>query len=268
MTFPQTRLTLIQRLASEASQEDWRTFVGDYWGPVCRFALRIGAAGAQDAEDVALETFEALWRNQLLVRWISNRSAKLRTLLCTMVRNNMANRERVRAGRERLVGKACQFDLAQLEDGRGQNDEQDDVFYLAWVEDVVERAVQSLAADYARQGKGDYFRVLYGRICEELTINACADALNLKPTTVDNYYRHARERLGGMLRQIVAEQVSRCSSDAELDHEVELEWGRLGQFLSQQGGLEQAVRRAHADENLTRLSAGRDAAVSRLRFEH
>ncbi|MGH7192963.1 MAG: RNA polymerase sigma factor, partial [Candidatus Saccharimonadales bacterium] len=180
MSFPQTRLTLIQRLAAGGSEDDWRTFVRDYWGPVCRFALRWGAANAADAEDVAVETFEVLWHNRLLVRWVSNRSAKLRTLLCGVVRNNLANRGRVQAGRDRIFR-----DLAkQLDRWQHAPDEQSDAFYAAWVEDVVERAVRSLAAEYGRQGKGDYLRVLYGRICDELTIAACADALWLKPATV------------------------------------------------------------------------------------
>ncbi|HWB10910.1 MAG TPA: hypothetical protein VG826_16900 [Pirellulales bacterium] len=260
MSFPQTRLTLIQRLATEGNEDDWRTFVRDYWGPVCRFALRGGAANAEDAEDVALETFEVLWSNRLLVRWVSNRSAKLRTLLCGVVRNNLANRGRVRAGRERILN-----DLArQLDELQRLPYEQSGLFYGAWAEDVIERAVQSLAADYGRDGKGDYLRVLYGRICEELTIAACAEALNLKPATVDNYYRHARSRLSQKLRETVAQQVARYASAEEFDQEMELEWARLGEYLCEQGGLEDAVRRAHRGVDSSRFLAGREAAVARL----
>ncbi len=43
MSFPQTRLTLVERLASGGSAEAWQTFLGDYWGPIRRFALRWGA---------------------------------------------------------------------------------------------------------------------------------------------------------------------------------------------------------------------------------
>lgn len=260
MSFPQTRLTLIQRLAAEGSEDDWHTFVRDYWGPVCRFALRWGAANVEDAEDVALETFEVLWRNRLLVRWVSNRSARLRTLLCGVVRNNLANRGRVRAGRERIMADFVQ----QLDEwGRGAG-EQDDAFYAAWVDDVVERTVKSLAAEYGRQGKGDYLRVLYGRLCEELTIAQCAEALNLKPATIDNYFRHARDRLSEKLRDLVAHQVARYTGSEGFDEEVELEWKRLGEYLLQHGGLERAVHRAHVETGAARLSASRESALSRL----
>ncbi|MBU4271254.1 MAG: hypothetical protein KKE86_04830, partial [Planctomycetes bacterium] len=97
MGFPQTRLTLIQRLTSGGAEEDWQNFLKDYWGPICRFSLRRGARNLDDAEDVASETFEALWEQRLLVRWVANRSAKLRTLLCCVVRNILSHRNRVRA---------------------------------------------------------------------------------------------------------------------------------------------------------------------------
>ena len=99
MSFPETRLTFIERLASGDSQDDWRDFLRDYWGPVCRFALRSGAGNLADAEDVASQTFEVLWENRLLVRWVSNRSARLRSLLCRVVRKNLANRGRTRENR-------------------------------------------------------------------------------------------------------------------------------------------------------------------------
>ena len=62
MGFPETSLTLVQRLASGGSEEDWRSFLHDYWGPICRFARRHGAANLHEAEDIASEVFEVLWK--------------------------------------------------------------------------------------------------------------------------------------------------------------------------------------------------------------
>lgn len=103
MAFPQTRLTLIQRLAANASQADWREFVEDYWGPVCRFAQGRSNLTHEDAEDIATEVFEAISQNRLLERWSKLRSAKLRTLICCVTRNVLSNRIRVETGRVRLV---------------------------------------------------------------------------------------------------------------------------------------------------------------------
>ena len=96
MAFSQTRQTLIHRIAAEGSQRDWHQFMGDYWLPVCRFAQRRANLTIDDAEDVASATFEAVLRNRLIERWTTNRASKLRTLLCTVVRQILANRARGR----------------------------------------------------------------------------------------------------------------------------------------------------------------------------
>lgn len=238
MSFPQTRLTLIERLAGGGSEEDWQLFLKDYWGPICRFSLRWGAANLDDAEDVASQTFEVLWENRLLVRWVSNRSAKLRTLLCGVVRRILANRHRVRTSRERLAREMA----ASIKDLDGTHDEQAEAFYVAWVEDLVQQSVESLAADYYAQGKGDYLRVLYGRLCERMTI---AEALGINSASVDNYFRHARRRLEEQLNERVRRHVEHYCSTKEAEEEFTIEWGRLGDYLKQHGGLEEAVGRAY-----------------------
>ena len=241
MSFPETRLTLVQRLASGGSEDDWRSFLGDYWGPVCRFALRWGAPNLDDAEDVASQTFEGLWENRLLVRWVSNRSAKLRTLLCTVVRNVLSNRNRVRTGRDRLWRDMAQrIDQLALEQSQHV-----DAFYAAWVEDVIQQTVESLATEYYRKNQGDYVRVLYGRLCQQLTIAQVADALEIKPSAVDNYFRHARGRLAEKLEQLLRRQVGRYCPAEQLQEEFAREWQQFGQYLAEHGGLEEAVWRAY-----------------------
>ncbi|MHC4624228.1 MAG: RNA polymerase sigma factor, partial [Planctomycetota bacterium] len=79
MSFPQTRDTLISRVAAKGDERAWGQFLSDYWLPVCRFAQRRANLGVEDAEDVASETFVAILSNQLLQRWVANRSSKLRT---------------------------------------------------------------------------------------------------------------------------------------------------------------------------------------------
>ena len=241
MSFPQTRLTLIQRLASGGSEEDWDRFLRDYWGPVCRFSLRRGARNLDDAEDVASETFELLWEKRLLDRWVSNRSAKLRTLLCAVVRNVLSHRNRVRAGREQRLR-----DLAeQIDKLNRAPDEQVDAFYAAWVEDLMQRSVEALAAEYYRQSKDDYVRVLYGRLCQGLTIAKVAEALEIKPTAVVNYFRHAQARLSEKLEELVRRQVQCYCPAEQVAQEFAVEWQQLGRYLTECGGLEKAVRRAY-----------------------
>jgi RNA polymerase sigma factor (sigma-70 family) len=264
MTFPETRLTLIQRLASGGSAEDWQSFLRDYWGPVCRFALRSGAKQLSDAEDVASQTFEVLWQNRLLVRWMASRTARLRSLLCSVTRKTLANRQRVRVGRERLARDAAD-EWAQPET---IDDEQSEIFYAAWVEDLLRQALESVAAAYYREAKGDYVRVLYSRVCRGASIAAMADELDITPASVNNYFRHARQRLADTLETLVRRQVERYSAPEGSEQEFLDEWRKLGSYLTEHGGLEEAFHRSYEamDPVATQKNqrAGLEAAAKRI----
>jgi RNA polymerase sigma factor (sigma-70 family) len=249
MTFPDTRQTLIHRLVHRAGEEDWRLFFADYWPAVYRFALRHDGVGAEDAEDIASQTFEALWKNRLLARWTSAPSSKLRTLIAGVVRKVIANRLRVQANRRRLLredrppieGRPPMPLPATPQDAR----EDHDAFYAAWVEQIVQQAVEALFAEYHRAGKGDYFRVLHGRICEGMTLAEIARALGITQSQAENHYKHARTALAKRLEACVRLHVRRYTPDADFDSELRSEWNHLGAHLKQHGGLEQAVARAY-----------------------
>ncbi len=276
MAFPQTRLTLIQRLAGGGAPDDWQEFLNDYWGPVCRFARARGNLSPEDAEDVASETLAAVVKNNLLARWSADRSAKLRTLLCAVVRNVLSNRARIASGRDRLVrdhaGALDRYVDVSSSSLDEISSETKDAFYRAWAEDIVEQAVEGLFAEYNRAGKGDYFRVLFGRLCEEMTYSEIAAALKLTPDAAESHYRQAKARLCGRLEDLVRGQVRRyCSlpdsdaghpgagnSDARgADGEFEREWSELGDYLKKHGGLEAAVRRVYGLAGSVEVSGGR-----------
>ena len=243
--FPETRHTLIQRLATNAEEEDWQQFLSDYWRPVCRFAGRWGRLGTEDAEDVASGTFEALIRSRLLSRWVLHRQAKLRTLVCSVVRNVISNRARVQDARERRVHEhAGQLDRLLTESLDAPPD-QIDAFYLAWAEELLQTAVGRLLEDYHREGRGDYFRVLYGRICEQMTSREVADSLDIKLTDAENFYKHARQRLGGALERLVREHVERYTPPEQVADEFRTEWQKFGECLDGRGGLERALRESY-----------------------
>jgi len=251
MAFPQTRLTLIQRLADKPSQADWRDFMDDYWGPVCRFARGRGSLTHEDGEDVAAEVFEAISKNRLLERWSKLRSAKLRTLICCVARNVLSNRLRVDAGRARLVrehgGMLDRYAELGDVDAVDAPREQLDAFYAAWVDGTLRAAVESLLSEYDHAGKGDYYRVFYGRLCEQLPMAEIADHLQIKLTQAENYYRHVRDRLGERLKEYVREHVLRYSGAQEIVDEFTSEWSQMGEYLRERGGLESAVRTVYED---------------------
>ena len=259
MGFPETRLTLIERLATSGSEEDWRAFLQDYWGPVCRFALHWGARGLDDAEDVASQTFEALWESRLLVRWASARRAKLRTLICCVTRNVLSNRNRVQANRDQLLRQWA----AELDDSEQARDDPSDAFYAAWVEDVLRQAVESMVAEYYRVNKGDYVRVFYGRLCQRRPVAELVAALQIQPDDVVNYFRHARQHLSEKLRQVIARQVHRYCGPEDWDAESAAEWQQLAAHLSATGGLEEAVRRAYETLNPIEAAGGQRPGLTR-----
>ncbi len=264
MGFPQTRLTLVQRLASGGTEADWRQFLRDYWGAIVRFSLHWGALSLQDAEDVASEVFGALLEDRLLVRWASHRQAKLRTLLCAVVRNVLSNRYRTQRTRDRLLSELTE----RLGSPGRQGHDGADAFYAAWVGDLVQRSVESLAREYYREKKGDYVRVLYSRLCERLTVAQVAHALEIKPSAVVNYFRHARQRLSKKLENLVRGHVECYCPPHEVEPEFKLEWRRMGLHLAECGGLEAAVRRAYGLLDPIRASKHRPGrltdAVARL----
>lgn len=249
MTFPETRLTLIRRLSGGGSDTDWRDFLDDYWPPLCAFAMRWGGLSLADAEDVAAETLQAIVKNQLLSRWQAHRAARLRTLLCSVARNVISNRARVEKGRNRILRGLVQGSEDDLPPSiwpsPEPSEEQDDTFYRAWIDDLLDRCVQSLLADLHRVGKGDYFRVLYGRLCEGSSLPEVAQMLQIPTATAENYYKAATKRLASELERAVRQHVQKYCSEGDADDEFHAEWTQLSAYLQEHGGIENAVRSCH-----------------------
>ncbi len=144
------------------------------------------------------------------------------------------------------------------------SDVQVDEFYAAWVGHLLEQTIESLLHEYHTAGKGDYFRVLYGRICEDMTMPEIASAMAIAVATAENYFRAARKRLEHDVRS----QVERYCPPAECEEEFRLEWSRLGDYLSANGGLEQTLRRAcetrFGFDDRQRQASGISATISRV----
>ena len=249
MSFPETRLTLIMRLAAGGSERDWREFLHDYWGPVCGFAMHWGGLAVHDAEDIAAETFETLIRTDLLTRWRENRAARLRTLLCAVAKNVVANQARIEKGRKRIMCELAQSSRDEIPQAIWMSpeptDEEADAFYRAWVDDLLERCVDRLLTDLHRAGKGDYFRVLFGKLCEGLSMPEIAEMLQIKTTTAENHFKAAKKRLAAELEHVVRGHVQRYCDEPSVDDEFRAEWTQLSEYLLEHGGIENAVRSCH-----------------------
>lgn len=239
MAFPDTRLSLIRRIVATGDATSWDEFVASYWRAVCRFAMRLGNLQWTDSEDVASLVFEALFRRSLLESWLTRPEARFKTLLCTVVRHVVQNTIRANRTSARHIGTPIQQALLQT---GGIDPQDEDVFLAIWAEELLHSTVRSLMTDYHIEGKGDYYRVLHSRICEQLTTREIADQLGVKPTDVDNYYRHARHRLGERLKLRLRIDISYYTDFADQDAEFCREWQNLAEILQRHGGLEEAIR--------------------------
>lgn len=269
MAFPDTRLTLIERLANNGDETDWSEFVCDYWGPVCRFVRRQSGLTHEDAEDIASLTFEITFKKKLLEKWVSNRSAKLRTLLCAVIRNTTSNLVRVREGRARLLrDEADRFDERFVLRDLGVPSDQERLFYDDWAAEIIRQAMDEVMTACHCSGRGDYFRVFYGRFCERMTIREIAEHLDISQSTADNYFRSVRKQLQQRLESIIRSRVERYSPPAEVAREFEAEWADLAEHLRQFGGLEAAVERAFGkgeqDWNSQEQQTSMNRAIDRL----
>ena len=220
----------------------------------------MGKITIDDAEDVASSTFEVVIRNNLLARWVANRRSKLRTVMCSVVRKVLANHSRKRSNSERTFDPT-EFDVA---DELAEPQDVIDAFYVEWAEERLQSAVESLLRDYHRDGRGDYFRVLYGRICEGMAAAEVAECLSLSVTKSENYFKHARRQLSNRVKNLVREEANRYSPADDAAAEFEREWGRLGDFLQSRGGLEQAIRTSYEDFNTEDLKRRAKSSMTKI----
>jgi len=266
MTFPKTRKTLIFRLTTDGAQQDWLQFLSDYWLAVCHFVQQRANLGFEDAEDVAAEAFEVLLRKHLLERWLSNPSAKLRTLLCTVAKQVLANQLRVRTGRIRLLrNKARELlsrtDLPTIKSPNKQTDQVDE-FYSAWIESILLQTVESLVQEYDRRDEVNRFKVLHARICLGMATNQISQSLNMKVSDAEYYYKAACKRLTTKLEESVRQNISRYCDLQDLDSEFDSEWCLIGQYLKEHGGLEEAIAIVYRNANLVKMAHRQSKAVT------
>lgn len=246
MSFPETRPTLIARLAHGGVDADWQQFVRDYWGPLVRFAARVGNLSLTDAEELVAETFLLLLRSPLLSRWKDQPTGRLRGFICGVVRHQLSNQQRVTRGRKRLLQLAAEAGgvpgaLAISETPEPTTSDLDQ-FYRAWVDELLARTMRVVFEALQSEGRGDYFRALYGRVCEGLSAQEIGEALDVPAGTVENYLRVAKTRLSRALREEVRGHLERYCAPAEIDEEFEREWTLLAEHLERFGGMDEAIR--------------------------
>ena len=240
--FPDTKQTLIRRIASDPESTDWSVFVNDYWSPLVRFASVRGGLNFAEAEDVASEAFEVLFKNDLLARWLGDRRAKLRTVLCGVAKNLLSNRARIQRGRDRVMSAITPNLLAIATQKELGPD--DDCFYEIWVVELLQKTLSQIQRESVDRDRLDEYRVFHGKIVDGMSNQELADCLGLKLTDVENYYKSIRNRFSKKLRQVVETQVQRYGAGESFEDEFAIEWHALRDHLKSRGTIETILRQA------------------------
>jgi hypothetical protein len=175
----------------------------------------------------------------------------------------MSNRARVSTGRKNIMEALAQRAAADLPPSLWSDEaltEHVDAFYAAWASEQLQQCIDRLMLDFHKEGKGDYFRVLHGKLCEGLTTKEVAELLSIKPTDVENFFKAAKKRLRATLEIQIQRHVEKYSPPDSVDDEFLHEWNELSAYLTRDGGLADAVRRCF-QENIAGSTPARESAV-------
>jgi len=194
-----------------------------YWYPLYAFCRRQGCQ-PQDAEDLTQEFFARLLAKQGLTS-VRPEHGRFRSFLLASLKNFLANeRERAQAQRRGGGRRLISLDGAEaetrytLEPADSLTPEM--VFERRWAFAVLERTMDALRRECAKEGKSELFEQLTGFLPGGHASDSRADLAAKRSVSVgaiDVAIHRLRQRFGALLREQVAETVS---SEAEVKEEI------------------------------------------------
>jgi len=194
-----------------------------YWYPLYAFCRRQGRP-PPDAEDLTQEFFARLLAKHGLAS-VRPEHGRFRSFLLASLKNFLANeREREQAQRRGGGRPLISLDAAEaearysLEPPDSQTPEM--VFERRWAFAVLERSMDALRRECAKEGKSALFEQLKGFLPGGHASGSRADLAAKRGVTVgaiDVAIHRLRQRFGALLREQVGETVS---SEAEIKEEI------------------------------------------------
>ena len=227
--FPETSWSLIAGIQGQGGDRDrgFQTLCERYWRAIYSYLRQGMGRGNEEAKELTQAFFTWLLEGEVLARYSAER-ASFRHYLKGLLRNFVSNEDQARRRQKRggevkhvALGGGEQ-DLQRLEellaDEKGISPEE--AFDLAWVHELLERAVELLKAEQ-QDGQGLRWRVYeayeLAPAGEQPTYASVAAALEVKPSDVRNHLFAARERL----RTLVREELRATVAD---ESQLEEEW--------------------------------------------
>ena len=194
-----------------------------YWYPLYAFIRRQGA-NAPEAEDLTQEFFRRFLERNALAR-VRPDAGKFRSFLLACLKNFLSH-ERERGRAQRRGGGATPLPLEMGDAETRYALEPADpvtpelVFERRWALAVIERTLEELGREYARQGKGPLFEQLQGCLPGGQGVSSRAELAARRGVTVgaiDVAVHRLRQRFGALLREQVGQTVS---SVEEVEEEI------------------------------------------------
>lgn len=200
---------------------------GIYWRPLYAFARKAGHQ-AHDAEDLTQSFLIDVLERNILATADAERG-RLRHLLLACFTNHINNALRVKGAKKRGGGllRLSLDSLRELESefafDTQSKDSPQSVYERHCAMELVERAMGALRDEQIALGRGDLFTQLSGELhhpgMNEVTQEALAERLGMKPGTLRQTLHRMRRRFREIMREQVRETLNQPSED-EIDDEL------------------------------------------------
>ena len=233
MSFPQTRLSVVERIRSDDAETRriaFASIIDAYWKPAYKYLRMKWSLDPDEAADLTQEFFTTALEKEVVEKYDPAR-ARFRTYLRLCLDGFAANARKA----EQLLKRGGGVTMVPLdfESAEGEirqhepavSADVDELFYREWVRALLERAVADLKRHAEEAGRPIMFEV-FARydLADEAEVKPkytdVARALNLTPATVTNHLAAMRKQF----RVIVLERLRELTSS---DEEWEAEAARL-----------------------------------------
>ena len=230
-SFQTTRWTVVRRAvgSDEAmARQALSVLCEGYWYPIYAFIRRSGKS-PHDAEDLTQGFFARLLEKEMLAT-ADPAKGKLRTFLLSCVRNFLADEHDRASAQKRGAALLSSFDAVQAEERYAiepiDNVTPDRLFQRRWALALLEQTLETIAAEYAAEGKAELFAALrpflgFGKGAAK-SYEELVTELGVPIGTLKNHVFRMRERW----RKLLLDQVA-ATLDEPTEEEVRAELSEL-----------------------------------------
>lgn len=230
-SFQTTRWTVVRRAVGSddaTARQALSALCDGYWYPIYAFIRRSGKS-PHDAEDLTQGFFARLLEKEMLAM-ADPAKGKLRTFLLSCVRNFLADEHDRASAQKRGAALLSSFDAVQAEE-RYAIEPVDDLtpdrlFQRRWALALLEQTLETIAAEYAAEGKAELFAALrpflgFGKGAAKSYEELVAE-LGVPIGTLKNHVFRMRERW----RKLLLDQVA-ATLEEPTEEEVRAELSEL-----------------------------------------